>query len=155
MRWVTPALVPAMALMLAAASATLHADEQDDTKKIEQLLIRAQKICPVSGKPLDSMGGPVKASIGEATMFLCCKGCFGQKILPEHWATVTENMVKSQGRCPVMDRPLPDKPKSITVQKRKIFVCCPPCTDRVKAEPEKYIPVVDRLLEKNLGNPQR
>ena len=34
-----------------------------------------QKICPVSGEPLGSMGKPVKVTVKGQTVFLCCAGC--------------------------------------------------------------------------------
>ena len=34
--------------------------------------IAAQKTCPISGEPLDAMGSPIKASLGDRSVFLCC-----------------------------------------------------------------------------------
>jgi YHS domain-containing protein len=34
-----------------------------------------QKVCPVSGEPLGSMGKPYKITIKDQTFFLCCSGC--------------------------------------------------------------------------------
>ena len=34
-----------------------------------------QKICPVGGKPLGSMGKPPKVTIEGREVFLCCEGC--------------------------------------------------------------------------------
>lgn len=139
-------------IAVAVVTAAVRADDAGPAKKTEQLLIRAQKICPITGNKLESMGGPVKATVSKATVFLCCKGCFRKKISQKHWKTVTANLVEAQGRCPVMDKPLPEKPKSTVVEGRRIFVCCPPCTKKVEADPKKYISVVNRLLEKNLGD---
>ncbi len=41
----------------------------------DRLLAAKQKICPVSGEPLDSMGGPVRVVVEGRTVFICCKGC--------------------------------------------------------------------------------
>lgn len=41
----------------------------------EQIAIRLQGICPVSGEPLGSMGQPPKVRIGVQEIFVCCKGC--------------------------------------------------------------------------------
>lgn len=41
----------------------------------DQELARAQKVCPVSGEPLGSMGTPVKMTHGGRTFFLCCESC--------------------------------------------------------------------------------
>ncbi|MDA1051260.1 MAG: efflux RND transporter periplasmic adaptor subunit [Planctomycetota bacterium] len=38
-------------------------------------LIAQQKICPVTGAKLGSMGQPIRASVGERIVFLCCAGC--------------------------------------------------------------------------------
>lgn len=38
-------------------------------------LIAKQKICPVTGEPLGSMGAPVRVSVSGRSVFVCCKGC--------------------------------------------------------------------------------
>jgi Cu(I)/Ag(I) efflux system membrane fusion protein len=53
----------------------------DDLKNIEKLapgdreMALIQRLCPVSGEPLGSMGVPRKMSIKGQTIFLCCSGC--------------------------------------------------------------------------------
>jgi hypothetical protein len=60
------------------------APEAEDLKNIEQLpeadrkLAIAQRICPVTGAALGSMGVPVKITLRGQTVFLCCKGCMGK-----------------------------------------------------------------------------
>jgi Cu(I)/Ag(I) efflux system membrane fusion protein len=41
------------------------------------MLAAKQKICPVTGEPLDAMGGPVRVVIEGRVVFICCKGCEG------------------------------------------------------------------------------
>jgi len=41
----------------------------------DQALAARQKTCPVTGEPLDSMGGPVRVEVNGRTVFVCCKGC--------------------------------------------------------------------------------
>jgi hypothetical protein len=41
----------------------------------EELLIAVQKVCPVTGAKLGSMGKPIRASANGRTIFLCCAGC--------------------------------------------------------------------------------
>ncbi len=36
-----------------------------------------QKLCPVTGKPLGSMGVPPRITVRGRAVFLCCKGCSG------------------------------------------------------------------------------
>ena len=43
----------------------------------DRLLAAKQKICPVTGEPLDSMGGPVRVVVEGRVVFICCKGCEG------------------------------------------------------------------------------
>lgn len=38
-------------------------------------LIAEQKVCPVTGDPLGSMGPPVKVMVAGKPVFICCKGC--------------------------------------------------------------------------------
>lgn len=35
----------------------------------------AQKVCPVTDKPLGSMGKPPKITVAGQDVFLCCSGC--------------------------------------------------------------------------------
>lgn len=38
----------------------------------------AQRVCPITGAPLGSMGVPVKIVLQGKTVYLCCKGCIGK-----------------------------------------------------------------------------
>lgn len=33
------------------------------------------KLCPVMGEPLSSMGDPVPVTVDGETLFVCCRGC--------------------------------------------------------------------------------
>jgi hypothetical protein len=50
-----------------AALASLSAEDREAALK--------QKICPVSGGPLGSMGAPVKVSVAGHDVFICCDHC--------------------------------------------------------------------------------
>ena len=41
----------------------------------DQALAAKQKICPVTRKPLGSMGPPVRVSVAGKTVLICCDGC--------------------------------------------------------------------------------
>ena len=45
---------------------------------------------------------------------------------------------KAQTNCPVMGGKI-DKSQYADVQGKRIYVCCPGCVAKVKADPEKYI----------------
>ncbi|RIK74667.1 MAG: hypothetical protein DCC68_22695 [Planctomycetota bacterium] len=138
----------AAGLMLSMAA---FAQEKENSLDGDALLIAAQKICPVSGGDLRAMGGPIKAKSGDQTVFLCCKECLGKPISKENWAQVTVNLTAAQGRCPVMNRPLPQGAKSVVVNGRRVFVCCPPCIGKIQANPDRFLAVVNAMLAKNVG----
>jgi hypothetical protein len=62
-----PSATTSMPASPMATSGTLSAEDR--------LLVAKQKICPVTGGPLDSMGGPVRVVLAGRTVFICCKGC--------------------------------------------------------------------------------
>ncbi len=107
-----------------------------------------QEICPVSGQQLGAHGKPIKVKIGEEQLFLCCRGCLQQKVNPEHWATIHANFAKAQAKCPVMDKPLPDKPKWTIVEGQIVYICCPPCAKKLAADPKTYLQKVDELYSR-------
>ena len=43
----------------------------------DQRLADEQRVCPVTGLPLNSMGGPIAVEVAGRRVFLCCKGCEG------------------------------------------------------------------------------
>lgn len=132
-----------------------HGDHDHGTglSSHDQLKIAAQKICPVMGKPLGSMGTPIKIMIGEEELFLCCKACADKQVSPEHWATIHSNFAKAQGKCPVMDKDLPAHAKWTIVNGQIFYTCCPPCVDKIKADPKTYFAKLDALYAANVGGP--
>jgi hypothetical protein len=50
-------------------AATAAPDSED------RALAAAQKVCPVTGKPLGSMGTPVRVEVGGRAVLVCCDGC--------------------------------------------------------------------------------
>ncbi len=120
---------------------------KERTAKSDQLHATAQGICPVSGNKLGSMGAPIKVKVGEEEVaFLCCKGCVGKSIKAEHWATIQTNLAKAQKTCPVMGKAVDASMESTVVNGRKIFVCCPPCIEKIKADPTTYVAKLDAQI---------
>ncbi|WP_233903423.1 hypothetical protein [Stieleria maiorica] len=133
------ATVPASEMQLAAAA------------------IARQKICPVSGKLLGSMGDPVAVDVTDDRVFVCCAGCVDAvKASPEKYLTGTPGilvssatkedaaLIAAQKTCPVMDEPLGSmgNPVKVMVGDKPIFLCCKGCVRRVQAEPEKYLAIL-------------
>jgi membrane fusion protein, copper/silver efflux system len=61
-------------------------------------LALAQRICPISGEPLGSMGVPVKITLKDRPVLLCCKGCVDQaKKSPDKVLSKLAELTKSAG----------------------------------------------------------
>jgi YHS domain-containing protein len=133
-----------------AFATSTRAADATPLSKTDRLLIKAQKICPVMGRDLTKVASPLKATVGGQTVFLCCKACFKGTVQKKHWDQIQANLAAAQGKCPVFNKPLPKNPRHVVVKGRKVFVCCPPCIRKVQAEPDKYLAIVDKLLEANL-----
>ena len=41
----------------------------------DKLGVAAQATCPIGGDDLNAMGGPIKVSRGDESLFVCCQGC--------------------------------------------------------------------------------
>ena len=41
----------------------------------DRTLAEKQKLCPVAGAPLGSMGAPIKVDVNGRPVFICCEGC--------------------------------------------------------------------------------
>jgi len=142
MKYVTLSLVVAAGLCSIASAQELS--------QRDQLRIAVQDICPVSGQRLGSMGAPRKVRVGKETVFLCCRGCLQKQINPQHWATIHANFAQAQRICPVMKHELPKNPKWTIVEGQIVFVCCPPCTDKIEADPATFLRQVDELYTASL-----
>ncbi|MEM6467960.1 MAG: hypothetical protein AAF802_00215 [Planctomycetota bacterium] len=133
--------------------ATVPASEQ----QLAAAAIARQKICPVSGKPLGSMGQPVAVNVSGQTVYACCSGCVNAiKSNPAKYAagrpeiTVTTSTaadaaaIAAQKVCPVMDEPLGGMgtPIKVMVGDKPIYLCCKGCIKKVQAEPAKYLAMV-------------
>ncbi len=149
-----------MLLVMAAivgAGQLVHGQERSAAQKEAQLKrdklhIAVQGICPISGEKLGERGQPIKVTVGKSKeeVFLCCKGCLKKKISTKHWGTIHANFAKAQRICPVMKQPLPKNSKWTIVEGRIVYVCCPPCTKKIAANPRTYLPQVDALYTASL-----
>jgi len=124
------------------------------TRSPAEVAIAQQKICPVSGKALGSMGAPPAVRIGDRDVYVCCAGCTNalkanpQKYLAKLTPTGPVKATRAgaaavafQKTCPVMNKPLNAMggPWKFNVRGRDVFVCCPGCTKAIEREPAKYL----------------
>ena len=139
-----------MLLMVVIAMGIGQVAVGEEISQRDKLRAAVQKICPISGQKLGSMGPPIKVKVGKETVFLCCKGCLKRQISPQHWATIHANFAKAQRICPVMKEALPKVPKWIIVKGQIVYVCCPPCTKKIAKDPDAYLQQVDALYTASL-----
>jgi hypothetical protein len=59
----------------------------------DRKLAEEQKICPVSGEPLGSMGVPVKVTLEGRDVFVCCEGCVDE--LKQNFQTYAAKLDKT------------------------------------------------------------
>jgi hypothetical protein len=139
-------------VLVASTGAVVSADE---LSKRDQIHIAVQEICPVSGQKLGDHGAPLKVKIGEERVFLCCKACLQGEVNPQHWAKIHENFAAAQGICPVMKKDLPQNPKWTIIEGQIVYVCCPPCTKKLAADPQAVLQQIDDLYLASLQARQK
>ncbi|MDG3003190.1 heavy metal-binding domain-containing protein [Paludisphaera mucosa] len=66
---------PAAAAPATANPASRESRAIDGLEPADRALALGQKVCPVTGKPLGSMGTPVRAVVKGRPLLLCCDGC--------------------------------------------------------------------------------
>ncbi len=134
-----------------------------------------QRLCPVTGQELGSMGPPIPVTVSGRTVYVCCRACVNalqrdpakylgridseQKFdsgLPSKMAAPTRfepaDRVGTrwgvQTTCPVTGDALGEAggPIPVRIADRTIFVCCEGCVSAVWRNPETYLQRVDAEL---------
>lgn len=144
--------------------ATVPAGEQ----QLAAAAIARQKLCPVSGKPLGSMGDPVAVDVNGQKLYVCCAGCVdavqsdpakyaaGRPQITVTTATQADAAaIAAQKVCPVMDEPLGGMgtPIKVMVGDKPIYLCCKGCIKKIQAEPAKYLAKIHGNGMQNSGQP--
>jgi hypothetical protein len=86
-----------------AASAEVDSEIEKELAKLsaeDRKLAMAQKVCPVTGEPLGSMGPPLKVTVDGKSFFICCEGCReeAENNFAEHLAKVQASMDSETAR---------------------------------------------------------
>lgn len=125
--------------------------------------IARQKTCPVTSKPLGSMGEPIPVDVNGQKLYVCCAGCVNAvKANPAKYTagrpqiTITSTTrsdasgIARQKVCPVMDEPLGGMgtPIKVMVGNKPIYLCCKGCVKKIQAEPSKYLALVHGIAKK-------
>jgi membrane fusion protein, copper/silver efflux system len=58
-----------------SSSAPVRPSTPSETPEPDKRIIAEQRICPITGKALGSMGPPAKVTLSGTAVFLCCDGC--------------------------------------------------------------------------------
>ncbi|MCA9134162.1 MAG: hypothetical protein KDA45_13435 [Planctomycetales bacterium] len=142
-----------------ASPLSLHEVASVPTTALQQVAaaVARQKTCPVSGKPLGSMGDPLAVDVAGQQVYVCCAACVNAvRANPQTYAAgrppvtvatasaADARLIAAQAKCPVMDEPLGSmgKPVKVMVAGKPIFLCCKGCIKKVEAEPAKYLALV-------------
>jgi Cu(I)/Ag(I) efflux system membrane fusion protein len=111
-----------------------------------------QKVCPVEGVELGTMGAPLLAEVGGQKVWTCCDACppklkanpakYLAKLVPATPAATTERSAAEQQICPVTGAKLGSMgdPILVEVEGRKVWTCCDACPPKLKANPARYLP---------------
>jgi Cu(I)/Ag(I) efflux system membrane fusion protein len=115
------------------------------------LTAEEQKVCPVEGAELGTMGPPVAVEIAGQSVWTCCDACPPKlKADPARYLArfavaassgVTAATPQEQKLCPITGAKLGSMgdPVAVEVEGRKVWVCCDACTPKLKANPAKYL----------------
>jgi membrane fusion protein, copper/silver efflux system len=116
----------------------------------DRRLAKAQKLCPVLGSRLGSMGAPVKVVLKGMPVLLCCKGCEDEaKEHPEKTLARVESL-KKKGTAPggAPSPPARDRQAKVKANLAKLSD-----EDRRLAEAQKYCAVLRGKLLGSMGKP--
>lgn len=140
----------------------------------DRALAELQKICPVTEFALGSMGPPIKVSLENRDVFICCEGCRERLVqdpdkyfaildaanadpLTEEEAAEIESalsklnetdreLVKQQIYCPVTEMRLGSMgtPIKMRLKDQDVFICCEGCRSSMENEPDKYLQMIEQ-----------
>lgn len=114
--------------------------------------------CIVSGEKLGSMGDPIILIHEGREVRFCCQGCVGTfKADPaKYLAKADEKIIELQKPFYPLNYCIIDTAESVSgnpeqdsfsvVGNRLFIYCCPPCDEKVRAEPAKYIEILDKAV---------
>ncbi len=136
--------------------AKVKANPDEFAKKLNEAVIAQQlanyplKVCAVSGKPLGSMGEPVKLVVDGQLIQLCCKSCTSkatakkaeitQRIQSEAYAA--QKATYTAKKCPASNDELTKEHSlDLMIGTTLVRVCCDDCIDDIKKDPSKVLAV--------------
>jgi Cu(I)/Ag(I) efflux system membrane fusion protein len=122
-----------------------------DAVRLAGRTVEEQKVCPVTGAKLGSMGDPVAVNVEGQKVWVCCDACtpklkaspakYLAKLATPAPAEKKEPTVAEQQICPVTGAKLGSMgdPIPVEVEGRKVWTCCAACPPKLKASPARYL----------------
>ncbi len=128
---------------------------------------RVQRLCPVTGEELGSMGPPIPVTVSGRTIQVCCEACVAavRRDPAKYFRRVADEIgsvsnqpgfnssvgprprarASAQSNCPVTGERLGSMgpPIPVTVMGRTIEVCCDACVTAVRRNPARYLAKID------------
>lgn len=140
-------IVTVAIMMIALVGAAFASDSKTDTTKTEAKPkeLKQQTLCPVMGGKIDSTA---YTDIQGQRVYHCCPACSAAlKADPDKYfkqaakeCILFENI---QTSCPVSGEKLTEKTTYIDYEGRRVYFCCPNCIPTFKADPQKYLSILD------------
>ncbi len=136
--------------------------------------LAVQRLCPVTGKELGSMGPPVTVNVLGRSIQVCCPACVSQvQRNPQKYLARVEGMItdppsaineeftpsdisvpisramiqtQTQRLCPVTGEALGSMgpPIPVAALGKTIYVCCRSCVRAVQQDPLRYLRIVEQ-----------
>ncbi len=154
-------------LLLAGAFLMATAGPKDQKEKAAVTAeLKPQTTCPIMGGAIDK---ELYVDYKGKRIYVCCSGCIdavkkdpegaikklasmGESV--EVLAAVVEPApaektvkLKPQSHCPVMTGNAINRKSFVDYKGKRIYVCCGGCVASVKADPEKYLAVLESIGE--------
>ncbi|MGE3173605.1 MAG: hypothetical protein AB7O97_13355 [Planctomycetota bacterium] len=133
--------------------AQVEADPFAFAPKVDAALIAAQlphyplTTCPVSGKPLDTHGGPVDLVLDGTLVRFCCRHCTKLGADPRALVDLVRATAHNQqlldyplDTCIVSGRPLGENQVTVMYGTTMVKFCCQGCADRFAETPHRWLP---------------
>jgi hypothetical protein len=114
----------------------------------DRKLAESQRMCPVLNTPLGSMGVPVKLTIRDEPVFLCCEGCRGKALKqPEETLKKVHDLQKAAPAIATNAKQQKEE-QEIARELAKL-----PEADRAKALQQRFCVVSDKSRLGSMGPP--
>ena len=147
-------LLIGLAFVAAATWLSQSAAADDKTAHEDELMIAAQKICPVSGEAPRSNGHAGQNKSRRSNRLPLLQGVRRQRALEGKSAEGDRQSDRGPRHMPCARQSAAERCSLDSSQQSRNFRLLQECIAKIKADPDKYIAKVDEQIEKNLREQQ-